>query len=119
MPLKDDLELFERHSHAVAVDNDEIHHSIGKDLQPLLMTGINQLTVWHTRLPADSFRSEDACMGAARQSQPVPSPPTSGPTVIPACRTRPQLRSDQTQEDDKAQAAVPTTKGSVSLRELE
>lgn len=56
MLLKDVHALFEKHWRAVAEDNDEIRYAKGKNFQSLLMMGIDLLTVWHNKLPADNFR---------------------------------------------------------------
>ena len=56
MLLKDVHQLFEKHWRAVAEGNEDIRYSNGKDFQSLLMLGIDLLSIWHTKLPADNFR---------------------------------------------------------------
>lgn len=56
MLLKDVHQLFEKHWRAVAEGNEDIRYSNGKDFQALLMLGIDLLSIWHTKLPADNFR---------------------------------------------------------------
>ncbi len=56
MSLKEIHQLFEESWSAVAELNDEIRYSNGKDFQALLISGIDLLTAWHNKLPADNFR---------------------------------------------------------------
>jgi putative RecB family exonuclease len=56
MSLKDVHESFRQHWHRVAHDKSNIQYADGKDFQTYLTIGIDLLTTWYHKLPADDFQ---------------------------------------------------------------